>query len=247
MSEVEQQKILSEIWVGDKLFRQRDAEILRVFTIGQLQLRENAGETRTYVLNLDAKWGAGKTFFLSRLKEHLEVHNHIAIYVNAWENDHSNDPFVTVVDQIQSELLSQLSKSSGWKSALEKTAKFRKSAAKIIGGAALSGGKHLLSKYIGDESVGKLKELLANEGNDDPNIDAAGHESKIHALQKSIESGVDAAGEEVLSHFRSQKVVRNNFKSQLKVLGEEVLRIEGIQAPIFILIDELDRCRPRVR
>jgi len=99
------------IWQDDKLDRQRDAEIIRQFTLGHLDLRERAGLTRTYVLNLDADWGSGKTFFLEKLKAHLEHHGHIAVYINAWEDDYSAEPFLTVVDAIlsYSPILGQIS------------------------------------------------------------------------------------------------------------------------------------------
>lgn len=237
---------VADIWEGDALNRSKDAEILRTFTIGHLNLRENAGEPRTYVLNLDANWGAGKSFFLNRFKKHLEAHGHIAVYVNAWENDHSDDPFMTVVDEIHTELSSQIEKVSGPETALEKTAPIRKSAAKIIGGAAYTGGKHLITRYIGEEAAEGLAGLFSDENDDDGEKKEDAEHGKMitEAMRKSITSAVDAAGEEVLEQFRHQKEVQGNFKEQLKSLGEEVLKQDGKEAPIFILIDELDRCRP---
>ncbi|OBY26273.1 hypothetical protein A9D60_19220 [Leisingera sp. JC1] len=244
MAEEKRAITVADIWEGDALNRSKDAEILRTFTIGHLNLRENAGEPRTYVLNLDANWGAGKSFFLNRFKQHLEAHGHIAVYVNAWENDHSDDPFMTVVDEIQTELSSHIEQASGPEAALEKTAPLRKSAAKIIGGAVYSGGKHLVTRYIGQEAADGLKELFPGES-DEGSADDGEHGKMItEAMRKSITSAVDAAGEEVLAQFRQQKEVQKNFQEQLKDLGREVLAQDGIESPIFILIDELDRCRP---
>lgn len=244
MTDIERAKKVAKIWEGDALNRSRDAEILRTFTTGHLDLRENAGEARTYVLNLDANWGAGKSFFLNRFKEHLEAYGHLAVYVNAWENDHSDDPFMTVIDEIQTELANRIGAASGHKLALEKTGPLRKSAAKIIGGAVYSGGKHLITKYIGDEAADGLRELISGDGADSPEDDGEHGKLFAEAMQKTITSAVDAAGEEVLAQFRQQKEVQKNFQIQLKELGREVLKQEGINAPIFILIDELDRCRP---
>lgn len=244
MTDKKREERISKIWEGDALNRSRDAEILRTFTIGHLSLRQSAGETRTYVLNLDARWGAGKSFFLNRFKQHLEAHNHLAVYVNAWENDHSGDPFMTVVDEIQTELSSRIKSASGSQMALEKTAPFRKSTAKIVGGAALSGGKHLITKYIGEKAASELVDLL-NGGNADGSEGNGKNEKMIaEALQRTITSAFDSAGEEVLAQFRQQKELHKNFQVQLKELGREVLKQDGINAPIFILIDELDRCRP---
>lgn len=235
---------VAEIWEGDALNRSKDAEILRTFTIGHLNLRENAGEPRTYVLNLDANWGAGKSFFLNRFKQHLEFHGHIAVYVNAWENDHSDDPFMTVVDEIQTELSSRIEAVNGPEAALKKTSALRKSAAKIIGGAVYSGGKHLITRYIGKEAADGLKELFPGDSEDGKESDGEHGKIITEAMRKSITSAVDAAGEEVLAQFRQQKEVQKRFQEQLKGLGREVLAQNEISSPIFILIDELDRCRP---
>ena len=85
---------VAKIWEGDALNRSKDAEILRTFTIGHLNLRKNAGEPRTYVLNLDANWGAGKSFFLNRFKQHLEAHGHISVYVRARSKNCSRARFL---------------------------------------------------------------------------------------------------------------------------------------------------------
>ncbi|MCG7622297.1 KAP family P-loop NTPase fold protein [Epibacterium sp. Ofav1-8] len=234
---------MAKIWEGDALNRSKDAEILRTFTIGHLNLRENAGEPRTYVLNLDANWGAGKSFFLNRFKKHLEAHGHISVYVNAWENDHSNDPFMTVVDEIQAELSARLSEKVTPEVMLERTAPFRKSAIRIIGGALFTGGKHWAVKYIGQEAIEGISELWEN---DDPNTDFGNGESnKIEeSIRIAVDSAVDTAGSELLSQFRLQKEVQENFRCQLTEIGKDVLNQDGIETPIFILIDELDRCRP---
>lgn len=244
MTEKERATVMAKIWEGDALNRSKDAEILRTFTIGHLNLRENAGEPRTYVLNLDANWGAGKSFFLNRFKRHLEAHGHLAVYVNAWENDHSDDPFMTVVDEINTELSRVIETASGTQAALNKTAPLRKSAAKIIGGAAYSGGKHLITKYIGEAAASELKDLFPGDSEDVSEGESKNGALIAEAMRKSITSAVDAAGEEVLAQFRQQKEVQKNFQEQLKNLGQEVIKQDEINAPVFILIDELDRCRP---
>ena len=235
---------LADVWRGDTLNRKKDAEILRIFTVGHLDLRERAGEPRTYVLNLDANWGAGKTFFLTRFKKHLALYGFASVYINAWENDHSNDPFVTVIDAIQSELKSVAGEIQGANLALEKTATLRKSTARVIGAAAISGGKHFITRYIGDEAVGELRSVFSSSGDSADGSHDEFSDAVTEAMRKSIESGVDAAGEEILSQFRDQRDVRDNFRVQLADLCDEVLSQSEIKSPVFVLIDELDRCRP---
>lgn len=228
---------IKQIWDGDAFARHKDAEILRQFTIGHLDLRARAKEPRTYVLNLDASWGTGKSFFLTRFKRHLEAHGHVAVYINAWESDHSEDPFMAVMDEIDAELSKHLP--SDKEVPLTKPATVRRSAAKIIGGAAFAGGKHLITRYLGQEAVEHLGELSGA----DQDLSEQQQKDLEAALKKSVEYAVDRAGQEILSQFRQQKQVQQSFRQQLTELGEEVLA-QKKQAPIFILIDELDRCRP---
>lgn len=63
------------------------------------------GENNGFVLNLNGKWGTGKTQFLRRLYTHFYQDNHPVIYIDAWESDFTNDPLLVVA----SELLNQLS------------------------------------------------------------------------------------------------------------------------------------------
>ena len=47
-------KKLEAIWTGDHLNRRSDAEQFHRFISGQLELRVNAGQTRSFVLNIDS-------------------------------------------------------------------------------------------------------------------------------------------------------------------------------------------------
>lgn len=230
-----------EVWEDDLLGRYQDAEIIRVFTKGHLDLLEAAGETRTYVLNLDASWGSGKSFFLSRLQKHLAAHGHVAVYINAWEDDHSEDPFLTVVDCIERELRLHAENTSAAGKIAETAKPLGKTIARILGGAALSGGKHLARRYIGNEALEQVKSLFEKDGEE---LSEEERSDLNNAIMKSIDKASNLAGEEVLNEFRKQKEIRTSFKQQLHELGKLVFESDDIPSPIYVLIDELDRCRP---
>ena len=63
-----------------------------------------AEEKDGFVLNLNGKWGTGKTEFLKRLYTHFHNANHPVIYIDAWESDFTDNPLLVVA----SELLTQL-------------------------------------------------------------------------------------------------------------------------------------------
>ena len=75
----------------DLLDRKKPAKILTEFvgsTVGPC------------VLAVDAAWGAGKTTFLRMWAQHLRNSGFPVVSFNAWETDHSGDPFLSLVSEI---------------------------------------------------------------------------------------------------------------------------------------------------
>ncbi len=56
-----------------------------------------------FVFSINSPWGTGKTTFIRMWKCHLESLGYRCIYFNAWENDFSEEPFISFVSQIKSE------------------------------------------------------------------------------------------------------------------------------------------------
>lgn len=54
---------------------------------------------QNYVMNLNAEWGAGKTYFIKRWYEDIKG-NYPAAYIDVWKNDFSEDPLLTVISAI---------------------------------------------------------------------------------------------------------------------------------------------------
>ena len=52
------------------------------------------------VLAVDAAWGAGKTTFLKIWSQHLRNQGFPVVEFNAWETDHSGDPFVALSSEL---------------------------------------------------------------------------------------------------------------------------------------------------
>ena len=108
-----------------------------------------------FVLNLDAPWGMGKTYFITHWYRSLEG-VHPAVYINAWETDFSDDPFITVISALHDQLGEYLPKSDkdieAFSKKLKSGGRFLKTLAPII-------GKGLLKKALGSEEG---KELLDN-------------------------------------------------------------------------------------
>ena len=87
-------------WSDDRFARKDDAEFLISFLVRKMRERAVQGRTRSFVLNLDAPWGQGKSFFLDRLARDLRIDGLLVAEVNAWEDDHADDPLLSVMSAI---------------------------------------------------------------------------------------------------------------------------------------------------
>lgn len=85
----------SNIWKEDKLESEKFAGRLT----GLVQ-----GQTEPLTIALNGAWGSGKTFLLKRWCADLKEQGHTAIYFNAWEDDHLDDPLVAIIGQLWLEL-----------------------------------------------------------------------------------------------------------------------------------------------
>lgn len=76
---------------NDLLGRKEPAEIL-THLVGSIE--------GPCVLAVDAAWGAGKTTFLRIWSQHLRNQGFPVVEFNAWETDHSGDPFVALSSEL---------------------------------------------------------------------------------------------------------------------------------------------------
>ncbi len=76
---------------NDLLDRKESAEVL-THLVGSIE--------GPCVLAVDAAWGAGKTTFLRIWSQHLRNQGFPVVEFNAWETDHSGDPFVVLSGEL---------------------------------------------------------------------------------------------------------------------------------------------------
>ncbi|MCF5858504.1 KAP family P-loop NTPase fold protein [Aeromonas veronii] len=218
----EQEEIDGDIYNPDCLDRAKYAEFLTAFLRGQ-------DKGKPYVINLNSEWGAGKTYFLKRWKHDLSNY-HPVIYIDAWKNDHSDDPLMSVVSSVISQLRAKTDKNED--SVLSKGYDFGARLLKQVAPIIVGG---LAKKYIGvaieDISVDKDDGVKSPNSNDKIDLAAqkitnllmSEHDKKatsINALKNTMKEWIDA------------------------VIGQNSWNERKIDHPTFIIIDELDRCRP---
>ncbi|WP_429018585.1 KAP family P-loop NTPase fold protein [Aeromonas allosaccharophila] len=194
---------------GDRLERARYAEFLTNYLAAE-------GKQRNYVLNLNAEWGAGKTWFIKRWYMELKAH-YPTVYIDAWQQDFSDDPLLTVISSI----IDQLRDATGKTVAIPDGIK-----SKLLGLLKV-GGKLVLKSAI--KKAGWEDSDFSVEGEDaDKLVDTlcSNHKERYESIQylkNEIRQWVEAA-------------VSANL-DQLDGQGR-------LDYPAFMFIDELDRCRP---
>lgn len=227
---------IEDIWADDLVGRWRDADFLEQFLVNRMTERKEAGIKGAYVINIDARWGAGKSFFLERFGRQLAARHHIVAEVNAWRDDHFDDPFVAVLAAIDDALRPFTKSDKSKATTLWKSVK--RNATPIVGKALVGAGKTLFKRYVGSE----LDELIISDSDQDSSPATEAIATSMDSAAVEIERIVDATAEQFIQSFsrQNQAVVdfRTKLGSAIEALGSER------RLPLFILIDELDRCRP---
>ncbi|WP_221075093.1 KAP family P-loop NTPase fold protein [Agarivorans aestuarii] len=203
-----------EEFSADKLNRATYANFLTNFLISQAK--------SGYVLNLNSSWGTGKTYFLKRWQASIEEH-HPTVYIDAWKQDFSDDPMMTVVSSITAQLRDQSQDKD-------------EQAIRNIGSKAWGFCKHAapeITKALIKKASGvNIEEVIENGSGDN--------------FTNSPEFA-SAAGKVVSAMFKDheQKLKSiEEFKTTIIAFIDAVKSCSGKQNPTFIFVDELDRCRP---
>lgn len=168
------------------------------------------GIQRNYVLNLNAEWGAGKTWFIKRWYMELKQH-YPTVYIDAWQQDFSDDPLLTVISSIIYQL-------------------------KEVAGKDNKIPEGMRQRLLGLFKVGSKLALKAA-------IKKAGLEEDDFSLEgEDANQLVDALCSNQKERYESIQYLKQEIRQWVE--GAVGLSERKLDFPAFILIDELDRCRP---
>lgn len=193
----------SEELAGDRLERARYADFLTNYLAAE-------GKQRNYVLNLNAEWGAGKTWFIKRWYMELKA-NYPTVYIDAWQQDFSDDPLLTVISSIIDQL-------------------------KMIAGKENPIPEGMRQRLLGLFKVGgklALKAAIKKAGLEEDDFSLEGDDANLL---------VDALCSNQKERYESIQYLKQEIRQWVE--GAVGLGNGELDYPAFILIDELDRCRP---
>lgn len=223
---------VANLWADDAFGRKEDAAFLQEFLSGRTNERKSSGMKASYVLNIDAGWGRGKSYFLDRFASQLEGEGFLVARINAWKDDHADDPLLAVMSAIESSLAPFL---KGGQEARRIWKSVKSNAASIIVAAVKGGAKHWSKKALG-EGVDEVINLLADESGD---LDAL-----EEGVSEQVSRLIDQEADHLLQKFSQTQKSIYGFKSELERLLLVIEAKGQAKLPLFVLVDELDRCRP---
>lgn len=185
----------------------------------------NSKADEGYVINLNAEWGAGKTTFLHCWYNELKK-EHPVVYFDAWKSDFTHDAMLALLEAFHSQLMSAITEN---KELLNKL---------------LEGGKHfakstswkLLAGFIKRQGGMEADESFFSDVSDDLEELGLKPSDLTHSLKDTFSSMLE----------QKKKVEGiHDFKKTLVELSKAYLKVHhDKKVPIYVLIDELDRCRP---
>lgn len=217
-----------ETFTEDKLERAKYAKFLTKY-LKSSSYNEATDTHSNYVLNLNSEWGAGKSYFLRRWAYDLKV-KHPVVYIDAWKQDYSEDPLMTVI----SSLISQLREQSEFD---DNKIKVPRKLVGLLKAAAPSLARGLTKRYLGIDPVKIMESDDENESIISDEKDSDGN---------PIDMGLAASKvvEQLINEHDSKAIAITNLKDNVKKWIELVVKKEKLSNPAFVFIDELDRCRP---
>ncbi|WP_305819220.1 KAP family P-loop NTPase fold protein [Photobacterium leiognathi] len=176
-----------------------------------------------YVLNLNAEWGAGKTTFLKCWYNKLKA-NHPVVYFDAWKTDFTHDAMTALMDSFHAQLANPISGNK---------ALFRDFYEK---------GMHFIKVAVPSLAVGYLKHKSGMQDDESLLQDI----TDTFGINVTEDSCSDALKETLKAALEQRKKVEgiHEFKTALENIADEYIKVSNKHIPIYIFIDELDRCRP---
>lgn len=246
---------LDEIWADDLLGRRQNAEFLEIYLNKKHSSDFSHLDRKSLVVNLKGDWGTGKSFFLRRFAKHLRTKGHVVAEVNAWKADPEVDPVVSMVASIQEEIDRTFPNKK-----MARRVKHAFSDLKQKGGAfaltAVKGGMRRVGKLLIDDAYDQIGDTFNSIAEPDPNAelgiqDVSGWDQAdiSEVTDKAIDAALDS--KKAQSVFNAEIKMANKrsraisaFSSSLEKLASEVEKLKSKSAPIYVFVDELDRCNP---
>jgi hypothetical protein len=231
-------------WLDVQLNRKVYSQYLTNYLISKYKTSNKNSHNESFVLNINAEWGFGKTYFLSNWREDLTRKGFPVIYFDAWQNDFSEDSLLAFISEIDAQLSHFFKKSPKAKALLDTTVN---SAKRILSPSSPVLAGILARKFLnisGNELSALIQQTEDLHYEERDNLEQDG-ELDNSLAEEMISTVISKAAEQALKSHRDKKKSILKFKQNLgKLISHIDKKLSTKKLPLFVLVDELDRCRP---
>jgi len=224
-------------WHDDVLERGNLAQVLERHLMARFEATGGAPMS----IAVDGNWGSGKTFFVNRWTKQLHNSRCCVIEFDAWQHDHAVDPSLAFMAEISRQIRERMAllidsdaTMEAIESALDNTIDHMKRAAKPLAKAIFGAA---VKRVVG-LSIGEIKAAVASQ-EDEPSF---GEESTANGGDRMFDQAIDKYLDQTLIQHEVRKASVAEFRSSLERLAKSL--VSASAGPVFVVIDELDRCRP---
>lgn len=240
MSTINPNQSVAKQWEGDLFERSKSADLLYSYLSADYKRKKSLSsknpatpqDLRGLVMALTADWGFGKTYFIDDWSEALKGQGHPVVKFNAWESDFSSEPLIGFIAEIDKGL-------SEWIGSVPAAKNIAPTLRRYLGAA-----KKEAIPLLAEVCLKKLSGFGMQELTERLNVQDASEENTAKSKPIDLDKAISKVVERALKAHSDKKVAIKLFKAKLAVLVEEIEKASGNQMPMFIFIDELDRCRP---
>lgn len=226
-------------WRDDVLDRAKLAQFLTA-SLTQETIHLANKQSKGLTIALDAGWGAGKTFFVRRWADDLRESGYPVVLFDAWENDIGDEAAIALMAAIRGEL-------NGWAKKLPKSKNLRLKAEestrnavrglrRVIAPASKVIAAGIIKKATGIAVADLVESLKADE---DASSDDSGKD-----VSDLVEAGLDKVFEDSLEEHQKRGQAIKDFRTSIELVISLIQREAGASLPVFVFVDEVDRCRP---
>lgn len=230
---------VSDNWRDDKLDRKQCADYLTNYLTKRFALAAQAGRPDSLVLNISANWGFGKTFFVNAWMKDLLHSKYPVVYFDAWANDFSDDPLVGFISEMNEALSEHFKRMPVVQRHVDEAFAVGRRLIKPLGMSVAA----VLAKQLAGCSLDQLKGYFSDTADDASTLDIE-HQGAGDKEGEGVASVIAQCAEVAVKEHASKKETIATFRKRLARLIKELEKKASVQLPMFVFIDELDRCRP---
>ena len=233
------------VWEDDLLEREKYADFLTTYLISRTKDADGKF-SRSFTLALDAQWGQGKTFFVERWAKSTQgsAKNHPTLVFDCWKADYSSDPVVAFMAAFKGVLDSQ---TEGTDDQSEASKRFKKTVSDAVRGirkAVMPAGKEIVKGLLRKGTGIVVENVIEAYGTGRDLQDVMADDSIGDAGLEAVNKGLDVFFARALEDYNERQKTIGDFKEAIAGAIKTLADTKRVSLPMFVFIDELDRCRP---